>query len=30
MTLLCGVFVALCINSFIQARRRRRAAAPSP
>jgi hypothetical protein len=30
MTLLCGVFVALCINSFIQARRRRRAAAPGP
>lgn len=26
MTLLCAVFVALCINSFIQARRRRRAA----
>ncbi|MGH7174086.1 MAG: hypothetical protein ACRELG_27765 [Gemmataceae bacterium] len=26
MLLLCGVFVALCINSFIQARRRRRAA----
>lgn len=32
MTLLCAVFVALCINSFIQARRRRRAAStvPSP
>lgn len=31
MTLLCGVFVALCVNSFIQVRRRRRAAAlPSP
>ena len=29
MSLLCGVFVALCINSFIQARRRR-AAAPGP
>jgi hypothetical protein len=27
MTLLCGVFVALCVGSFIQARRRRRAAA---
>jgi hypothetical protein len=26
MTLLCLVFVGLCINSFIQARRRRRAA----
>ena len=26
MTLLCGVLVALCINSFIQARRRRAAA----
>jgi hypothetical protein len=25
MTALCGVFVALCVNSFIQARRRRRA-----
>ncbi len=24
MTLLCAVFVALCVNSFIQARRRRR------
>ena len=31
MALLCGVFVVLCINSFIQARRRRRAAAsPGP
>lgn len=30
MTLLCGVFVVLCINSFIQARRRRRAAVPGP
>jgi hypothetical protein len=31
MTLLCGGFVALCINSFLQARRRRRAAsAASP
>ena len=30
MTLLCGVFVALCVNSFIQVRRRRRAAAPGP
>jgi len=28
MTVLCGVFVVLCINSFIQARRRRRAAVP--
>jgi hypothetical protein len=27
MTLLCVVFLGLCINSFIQARRRRRAAA---
>jgi len=27
---LCAVFVALCINSFIQARRRRRAAAAGP
>jgi hypothetical protein len=27
MAVLCGVFVALCVNSFIQARRRRRAAA---
>ncbi len=26
MALLCAVFVALCVNSFIQARRRRRAA----
>jgi hypothetical protein len=25
MTLLCGVFVGLCVNSFIQARRRRAA-----
>jgi hypothetical protein len=25
MTALCGAFVALCVNSFIQARRRRRA-----
>jgi cation transport ATPase len=33
MTLLCAVFVGLCVNSFIQARRRRRAAAtvvPAP
>jgi hypothetical protein len=31
MTLLCAVFVALCVNSFIQVRRRRRAAAsPGP
>jgi hypothetical protein len=30
MTLLCGVFVALCVNSFIQARRRRRAAPTVP
>jgi hypothetical protein len=29
MTLLCGIFVALCVNSFIQARRRR-AAPPVP
>lgn len=27
MMLLCAVFVALCVNSFIQSRRRRRAAA---
>ena len=27
MAVLCGTFVALCVNSFIQARRRRRAAA---
>jgi hypothetical protein len=27
MTLLCAVFVGLCVNSFIQVRRRRRAAA---
>jgi hypothetical protein len=26
MMLLCAIFVALCVNSFIQARRRRRAA----
>ena len=26
MTLVCGVFVALCVNSFVQARRRRRSA----
>jgi hypothetical protein len=30
MTLLCGVFLALCVNSFIQARRRRAASSPSP
>jgi hypothetical protein len=30
MTVLCAVFLALCVNSFIQARRRRRAAVPSP
>jgi hypothetical protein len=30
MTLLCGIFVALCVNSFIQARRRRAAAPPVP
>jgi hypothetical protein len=30
MTLLCLVFVGLCVNSFIQARRRRRAAAQAP
>jgi hypothetical protein len=30
MTLLCAVFVALCVNSFIQARRRRRAASATP
>jgi hypothetical protein len=28
MAVLCGVFVGLCVNSFIQVRRRRRAAAP--
>jgi uncharacterized membrane protein len=27
---LCGVFEGLCVNSFIQARRRRLAGAPSP
>ncbi len=27
MALLCGVYVVLCVNSFIQARKRRRAAA---
>ena len=27
MTLLCAVFVGLCVNSFIQVRRRRRAEA---
>jgi hypothetical protein len=27
MAVLCGAFVALCVNSFIQVRRRRRAAA---
>ena len=27
MTLLCAIFVGLCVNSFIQARRRRRASA---
>jgi uncharacterized membrane protein YeaQ/YmgE (transglycosylase-associated protein family) len=30
MTLLCAVFVALCIHSFLQARRRRRAASADP
>ncbi len=32
MTLLCGLFVALCVNSFIAARRRRRQreAVPNP
>lgn len=30
MTLLCAVFLALCVNSFIQARRRRAAAPPAP
>jgi uncharacterized membrane protein YeaQ/YmgE (transglycosylase-associated protein family) len=30
MMLLCAVFVALCVNSFIQARRRRRAASTVP
>jgi hypothetical protein len=29
MSLLCAVFVALCVNSFVQARRRRRAASAS-
>ena len=27
MTALCAIFVALCVNSFIQARKRRRLAA---
>jgi hypothetical protein len=30
MALVCGVFVALCVNSFIQARRRRAASAAAP
>jgi len=30
MTLLCAVFVALCVNSFLAARRRRRSAAGQP
>ena len=30
MTLLCALFVALCVNSFIQARRRRAAGASAP
>ncbi len=30
MTLLCAIFVALCVNSFIQVRRRRRAASTAP
>ncbi|HZV06089.1 MAG TPA: hypothetical protein VE999_13505 [Gemmataceae bacterium] len=30
MSLLCAILVALCINSFIQARRRRRAASATP
>ncbi len=30
MTLLCAVFVGLCVNSFIQTRRRRRAASAIP
>jgi hypothetical protein len=30
MTVLCAVFVALCVNSFIQARRRRKAREAAP
>jgi O-antigen/teichoic acid export membrane protein len=30
MAVLCGVFVALCVKSFIEARRRRKAGAGSP
>lgn len=30
MTLLCAIFVALCVNSFIQVRRRRRDASTAP
>jgi hypothetical protein len=30
MALLCAVFMALCVNSFVQARRRRRAASAIP
>ncbi len=30
MTVVCGVFVALCVNSFIQARRRRRSTSIAP
>lgn len=30
MTLVCGVFVILCVNSFIQARRRRRSSSIAP
>jgi len=30
MMLLCGLFVALCVNSFIQVRRRRRATSTTP
>lgn len=30
MALLCALFVALCINSFLQVRRRRRAGSPAP
>jgi hypothetical protein len=30
MTLICAVFVALCVNSFVQVRRRRRGEARAP
>lgn len=30
MALLCAIFIALCVNSFVQARRRRRAVSAAP